>query len=168
MEDLILEKLIERIEDKIREAEEEIDEDNRGDFLKGYISGLEMAKDLAKEKDIRKFEVLEEIDKLVDDFYDYTTEISITEGELFDYYDDLKNTSNLNREQKIKVIKEDIKNDFQNNMGKIKEQIENDIFVYGTDDDITECMEFPYIIDIYNKIKNIYKDFYIEDLEGVM
>lgn len=167
MEDLILEKLIERIEDKIRETEE-IDEDNRGDFLKGYISGLEMAKDLAKEKDIRKFEVMEDIDKLMDDFYEYTTEISITEFELMSYYDEFKGTAGLEYEQAIKIIKEDIKNDFQNNIGKIKEQIENDISTYCVNDDITECMEFPYIIDIYNKIKNVYKDFYIKDLEGVM
>lgn len=45
-----IEKLIELIEDKINEAENCDDIEITEEFLKGYISGLEMAKTIVKEK----------------------------------------------------------------------------------------------------------------------
>ena len=105
------------------------------------------------------------IEDLINKFYYYTITVSIGEDELLDLYCCSPKYSNLSYENLVKIIKNDIKNDFENNIGKIKQQLQNDIDIYSINEDISISIEYPYILEIYQEIKKYYKDFYIEDIE---
>lgn len=111
---------------------------------------------------------MEELKKLVEDFFEYTKEISISEFELYEiYYDKLEENykkmyekSGTLQENIEKMIKEDILYDFVFNINEIIFQLKNDIGNYAE-----ESGEYKYIEDIYKEIKTIFKDFKIEILE---
>lgn len=111
---------------------------------------------------------MEELKKLVEDFFEYTKEISISEFELYDLYCD-KLEENYKKmyekwgtlqENIEKMIKEDILYDFVFNINGIIFQLKNDIGNYAE-----ESKEYKYIEEIYKEIKTIFKDFKIEILE---
>lgn len=105
-----------------------------------------------------------ELKELVEDFFEYTKEISITECELYDNYYDMidkeytnmyENHGRLNAEIERR-IKADILYDFIYDIDRIKNQIINDLDIYGKD-----TQEYKEILKIYNKIKTVFKDFKI-------
>lgn len=105
---------------------------------------------------------VEKFQKLIDDFYEYTVTISITENELLDYYDEFKGTKELSYEGKIKIVKDDIKYDFENNLEKIEHQLAVDVCEYYN------SSELSYIKAIYRAIKEIFPFFYVGDIDKLI
>lgn len=111
------------------------------------------------------------IKEFIEDYYEYTTTISITENELFSNYEWLEDmggwlfeSEDLNDSKKmcdmyIKTIKKDLLYDFIYNQEAIEEQIENDLENYGEDSG-----EHKYIAEFYNKWKKFF-NFKIEELD---
>lgn len=105
----------------------------------------------------------EKIREFIDDYYNYTITISITENELFSNYEWLENMENwlYNAEDKnnndkmckiyIKEIKKDMIYDLLYNQKAIKEQIETDISIYGNGSG-----EMKYIKYFYNKWNRLF------------
>ena len=73
---------------------------------------------------------MEGLKKLVEDFAEYTTTISITEEELFENLGNNRNDLKT-REDFLKVLKEQILYDFIFNIEGIKKQINFDLDVYN-------------------------------------
>lgn len=105
---------------------------------------------------------MNKLKELVEDFYEYTSTISITENELYgNYYDmispiyrNMYEDKNILRKEIEKRIKADILYDFIYDIERIKFQIKNDL---GTYEENTQ--EYKDIITMYNKIKKIFKNF---------
>lgn len=115
---------------------------------------------------------IEKIQNLVRNFYDYTTNISITEAELLEgYYDKLSQSEKdyLIEKDELdyeidRMVKADILWDFIYRPQIIIDQINTDIDEYGVD-----SYEFREIKDIYKQIREIFPNNYIriERLEEV-
>ena len=103
---------------------------------------------------------MKKIETLVNDFFEYTKTISIGEPELYENYCDKINSNYLDSFDVEKAVKQDILYDFIFNIENIKEQLQNDFYSYDE-----ESEEMKYILHMYNKIKNIFDDFYIKELE---
>lgn len=108
---------------------------------------------------------MNKLKELVEDFYEYTSTISICENELYQNYFDMinpiyvnmyENENILNKEIE-KRIKADILYDFIYNINGIKNQMINDLDIYEKD-----TQEYKDIIIMYNKIKKIFKNFELE------
>lgn len=111
------------------------------------------------------------IKEFVEDYYEYTTTISITENELFSNYEWLEDmegwffeSEDLNDAEKmcdiyVRTIKKDLLYDLIYNQNAIKGQIENDLENYDEDSE-----EQKYIARFYNKWKKLF-DFKIEELD---
>ncbi len=102
---------------------------------------------------------------LAEEFYDYTTEISVTEGELFSHYEFLEDEMRYKEngaeyEDYKKQALKDILFDFVFEKQSVESQIMEDCQNYET-----KSREFPYIKDMYKKLKK-YIDIYVEDLEN--
>lgn len=100
----------------------------------------------------------EKIKKFIDDFYNYTITISITEIELFDKFGWLENTKHYlyneetNYELYVKYVKEDMLYDLIYNQKGIENQFINDLCAYGVDSE-----EYKYIKEFYNEYKDMFK-----------
>ena len=105
----------------------------------------------------------------VDDYYNYTITISITENELFSKYEWIEkkykwlfgDKKNCQIETYIKEIKQEMLNDFIYNQNLIKSQLLNDLGNYESD-----SLEVIVIRDFYNKWKHLFK-FKIDELEVI-
>lgn len=118
--------------------------------------------------------MLSKIKQFIEEYYDYTTTISITESELFSNYEWLEDMENwlfdsetLNDNNKmcdiyVKEIKKDLLYDLLYNQEEIKNQIENDLCNYEEDSE-----EYQYIKDFYTKWKELF-DFKIDELEDII
>ena len=109
---------------------------------------------------------MKELKELVEDYYDFIINVLTTENELFDNYldkmsdsdyENYKNRNILDKEL-LKNIYADILYDFVFNIESIK-------------DNLISATEFFYddyskekTINIYNRIRKIFKDFYVEEL----
>lgn len=113
---------------------------------------------------------MEKLKELVEEFLEYTCNISICDSELYEkYYDKLSQCEidYLNQYNKLdleidRMVKADILYDFIFNQNGIKEQMLNDTFSYDTD-----SYEFREIKDMYNKIQKLFPNFKIERIEEV-
>lgn len=111
---------------------------------------------------------MEELKKLVSDYYEFITNVLITESELYDNYINLSCEYRLEREKEkgneeeylTTMIFKDILYDLLFN----KEHIKNDL------KNATEFFEEDYskqeTIKIYKKIKKLFPNFIVEDLES--
>lgn len=106
---------------------------------------------------------MKKLETLVNDFFEYTKTISICEPELYENYCDKINSNYLENFDVEKAIKQDILYDFIFNIENIKSQMQDDFYLYEE-----ESSEMIYILYMYNKIKNVFDDFYIEELEEVL
>ena len=100
---------------------------------------------------------IKDIQKFIEDYYNYTITISITEGEYlsqFEIYE--QEGEELDYD---KLAYQDLLYDFIFAQHKIKKQIETDLDCYEQD-----TGEYQYIKEFYNKYKQ-YFDFKIEELE---
>ena len=98
---------------------------------------------------------MEDLKKLVEDFAEYTTTISITEEELFENLGNNRNDLNT-REDFLKVLKEQILYDFIFNIEGIKKQINFDLDVYNQYGE-----EYKEIQKMIEEIKKIFPNFKI-------
>ena len=98
---------------------------------------------------------MEDLKKLVEDFAEYTTTISITEEELFENLGNNRNDLKT-REDFLKVLKEQILYDFIFNIDGIKKQISFDLDVYNQYGE-----EYNEIQKMIEKIKKIFPNFKI-------
>lgn len=106
---------------------------------------------------------MEKLKELVNDFYEYTKTISISEMELFEnYYCKLSDNGKISNETIEKMIKQDILYDFIFNQEGISTQLENDTFSYDTD-----SLEYKEIENMYKKIQKVFPDFKIKRIEEV-
>ena len=113
---------------------------------------------------------MEKLKELVDEFYNYTINISITESELLSYYYDILSQSRkdyLESRQDLdnevdRMVRADILWDFVFTPINIIDQMQTDIDTFGTD-----SYEFREIKDMYKKIQKIFPDFKIEIIEEV-
>lgn len=109
-----------------------------------------------------KNNMLQIIQDFISDYFDYTTKVSITESEWLSHFEWLENVitwRDTNREDYHKEALKDLVFDLLFNQNKIKEQIENDIEIFGNDS------ELIYIKDFYNKWKYLF-NFRIDSLEN--
>lgn len=98
---------------------------------------------------------MEDLKKLVEDFAEYTTTISITEEELFENLGNNRNDLKT-KEDFLKVLKEQILYDFIFNIEGIKKQINFDLDVYN------QCgEEYKEIQKMIEEIKKIFPNFKI-------
>lgn len=111
---------------------------------------------------------MEKLKELVNDFYEYTKTISISEMELFENYycklsdseiDYLNARGTLDKNIE-RMVKQEILYDFVFNQEGIKQQIENDTFSYDTD-----SLEYEEIEDMYKKIQKVFPNFKIKRIE---
>lgn len=98
---------------------------------------------------------MEDLKKLVEDFAEYTTTISITEEELFENLGNNRNDLKT-REDFLKVLKEQILYDFIFNIEGIKKQISFDLDVYNQYGE-----EYKEIQKMIEEIKKIFPNFKI-------
>lgn len=98
---------------------------------------------------------MEDLKKLVEDFAEYTTTISITEEELFENLGNNRNDLKT-REDFLKVLKEQILYDFVFNIEGIKKQINFDLDVYNQYGE-----EYKEIQKMIEEIKKIFPNFKI-------
>lgn len=98
---------------------------------------------------------MEDLKKLVEDFAEYTTTISITEEELFENLGNNRNDLKT-REDFLKVLKEQILYDFIFNIEGIKKQISFDLDVYNQYGE-----EYNEIQKMIEEIKKIFLNFKI-------
>lgn len=98
---------------------------------------------------------MEDLKKLVEDFAEYTTTISITEEELFENLGNNRNDLKT-REDFLKVLKEQILYDFIFNIEGIKKQISFDLDVYNQYGE-----EYNEIQKMIEEIKKIFPNFKI-------
>lgn len=98
---------------------------------------------------------MEDLKKLVEDFAEYTTTISITEEELFENLGNNRNDLKT-REDFLKVLKEQILYDFIFNIEGIKKQINFDLDVYNQYGE-----EYNEIQKMIEEIKKIFPNFKI-------
>lgn len=98
---------------------------------------------------------MEGLKKLVEDFAEYTTTISITEEELFENLGNNRNDLKT-REDFLKVLKEQILYDFIFNIEGIKKQISFDLDVYNQYGE-----EYKEIQKMIEEIKKIFPNFKI-------
>lgn len=98
---------------------------------------------------------MEGLKKLVEDFAEYTTTISITEEELFENLGNNRNDLKT-REDFLKVLKEQILYDFIFNIEGIKKQINFDLDVYNQYGE-----EYNEIQKMIEEIKKIFPNFKI-------
>lgn len=98
---------------------------------------------------------MEDLKKLVEDFAEYTTTISITEEELFENLGNNRNDLKT-REDFLKVLKEQILYDFIFNIEGIKKQISFDLDVYNQ-----YGKEYNEIQKMIEEIKKIFPNFKI-------
>lgn len=98
---------------------------------------------------------MEDLKKLVEDFAEYTTTISITEEELFENLGNNRNDLKT-REDFLKVLKEQILYDFIFNIEGIKKQINFDLDVYNQYGE-----EYKEIQKMIEEIKKIFPNFKI-------
>ena len=98
---------------------------------------------------------MEGLKKLVEDFAEYTTTISITEEELFENLGNNRNDLKT-REDFLKVLKEQILYDFIFNIEGIKKQINFDLDVYNQYGE-----EYKEIQKMIEEIKKIFPNFKI-------
>ena len=111
---------------------------------------------------------MQQLKELVEDLFEYTNTISCSEFELYDNYYSKINEQYLCFQKSREdihnlittIIKKDILWDLLYNIDSIKKQILYDIGDYGTD-----SPEYNDIIKIYNKIKLVFNDFIIMELE---
>ena len=112
--------------------------------------------------------IMQQLKELVEDLFEYTNTISCSEFELYDNYYSKINEQYLCFQKSREdihnlittIIKKDILWDLLYNIDSIKKQILYDIGDYGTD-----SPEYNDIIKIYNKIKLVFNDFIIMELE---
>lgn len=105
-----------------------------------------------------------EIEKFIKDYYEYTTEISITENEYFGNFEWLESWISHRKTTYDDYVKEGYKDmlyDLIFNQNEIKRQIENDLCNYDKEQDIAEI---KYIKKFYETWKHLF-NFKIEDLE---
>ena len=111
---------------------------------------------------------MEKLKELVEKFYNYTINISITEAELTEHYYDrlsestkeyLKQNGDLDNEID-RMIRADILWDFLYTPINIIDQLETDICEYGKD-----SYEFREIKVMYKEIKEVFPKFIMEKLE---
>lgn len=105
---------------------------------------------------------IEKFKELVEDFYEYTITISITEFELFSNYEWLKckiNRKETTRDDYYNEVLKDILFDFIFNKNAIASQFLNDYYSY--DENSLELVE---IKEMYKRVKE-FIDIYIEELE---
>lgn len=113
---------------------------------------------------------MEKLKELVEEFYNYTINISTTESELLEkYYDKLSETERDYLEEKQdldneidRMVKADILWDFVFTPINIIDQLQIDIGTFGTD-----SYEFREIKDMYKKIQKVFPDFKIKEIEEV-
>ena len=98
---------------------------------------------------------MESLKKLVEDFAEYTTTISITEEELFENLGNNRNDLKT-REDFLKVLKEQILYDFIFNIEGIKKQISFDLDVYSQSGE-----EYNEIQRMIEEIKKVFPNFKI-------
>ena len=98
---------------------------------------------------------MESLKKLVEDFAEYTTTISITEEELFENLENNRNDLKT-RENFLKVLKEQILYDFIFNIEGIKKQISFDLDVYSQSGE-----EYNEIQRMIEEIKKVFPNFKI-------
>lgn len=98
---------------------------------------------------------MEDLKKLVENFAEYTTTISITEEELFENLGNNRNDLKT-REDFLKVLKEQILYDFIFNIEGIKKQINFDLDVYNQYGE-----EYKEIQKMIEEIKKIFPNFKI-------
>ena len=98
---------------------------------------------------------MESLKKLVEDFAEYTTTISITEEELFENLGNNRNDLRT-REDFLKVLKEQILYDFIFNIEGIKKQISFDLDVYSQ-----SGKEYNEIQRMIEEIKKVFPNFKI-------
>ena len=111
---------------------------------------------------------MEKLKELVEEFYNYTINISITESELLEhYYDNLSQIrrdyleGNQDLDNEIdRMVRADILWDFVFTPINIIDQLQTDIDTFGTD-----SYEFREIKDMYNKIQKVFPDFKIKRIE---
>ena len=105
---------------------------------------------------------LQFIQDFISDYFDYTTDISITESEWLDKFEWLETYityRETNSEDYHKEALKDLLFDLFFNQDNIKTQIITDLGVYEKDSG-----EYEYIKEFYNKWKTLF-NFRIEDLE---
>ena len=105
---------------------------------------------------------LQFIQDFISDYFDYTTDISITESEWLDKFEWLETyitNRETNSEDYHKEALKDLLFDLFFNQDNIKTQIITDLGVYEKDSG-----EYEYIKEFYNKWKTLF-NFRIEDLE---
>ena len=113
---------------------------------------------------------MEKLKELVEEFYNYTINISITESELLEhYYDKIGQTEKDYLTQKgdldnevDRMVRADILWDFLFTPVNIIDQIKTDIDTFGTN-----SYEFREIKDMYKKIQKVFPNFKIEKIEEV-
>lgn len=98
---------------------------------------------------------MEDLKKLVENFAEYTTTISITEEELFENLGNNRNDLKT-REDFLKVLKEQILYDFIFNIEGIKKQISFDLDVYSQSGE-----EYNEIQRMIEEIKKVFPNFKI-------
>lgn len=101
-----------------------------------------------------------QLKELVNTFFEYTKTISICDFELYDIYYDKIKENYINNFDIEKAVKSDILYDFIFNINNIKSQLENDFCSYSKDSN-----EQKAILLMYKKIKKVFKNFYIKELE---
>lgn len=108
--------------------------------------------------------MLSKIKQFIEDYFEYTTTISITESEWLSHFEwledwkkgvDDKTMTKLYHKEALK----DLLYDLIYNQENIKEQIETDLDIYGV-----ESAEFEYIKNFYTKWKELF-NFKIDELE---
>lgn len=105
----------------------------------------------------------EKFEMLINDFYEYTITISIVEDELLDYYREyLAKDKDKSYISLVKMVKEDMRYDFENNIGKIEKQLAIDVCEYDN------SIEIPYIKMMYKEIKEFFPSFYVKEIEEIM
>ena len=98
---------------------------------------------------------IEKLKELAEDFYEYTTEISITETELFCDYEYLEDLIpvRFHRETTHEDYEKEITKDILYDLVFNKEAIEKQIS-YDAGDWSTDSAEYEYIKETYKKLKD--------------